>query len=469
MKRLILIAFIFLFAEAEAQSLKQNIERAYLILEKDSQLKYGSSSLSVLNAETGELIYSANGNMGLASASTLKTITAATAYHILGKGFTWETKLAYSGSIAANGVLEGDLIITGGADPSLGSDRFKQTKSELILPNWTAALQSMGIKKITGHIIADDRLFGTETMPGGWTWQDMGNYYGAGPSSLTWRENQFDLFFKAGRVGAAAELLRVEPEMSYLKIVNEVKTGAPGTGDNVYAYSAPYTNIIYLRGTYGIDLRKTISGSVPDPAFDLAYHLMSKLKLSDIQVVNGATTARLMAINKQSFSAASKTIAIHTSPELDSIVYWFNRKSINLYGEHLVKTLAWKVGKEITTAQGVEIVKEFWNKKIGINPSAMNIYDGSGLSPANRITTMAMTQILQSIKKEPWFESFYNSLPVYNNMKMKSGSISDVIAYTGYQTTSSGIPVVFSIIINNYNGSSSAMRQKLFRVLNTLK
>ena len=96
-------------------------------------------------------------------------------------------------------------------------------------------------------------------------------------------------------------------------------------------------------------------------------------------------------------------------------------------------------------------MKDFWKEKIGIDLFALNIYDGSGLSPANRITTMAMAQVLQFIRMEPWFGSFYNSLPVYNGMKMKSGSISDVIAYTGYQMTSSGTPVVFSIIVNNYN------------------
>lgn len=59
----------------------------------------------------------------------------------------------------------------------------------------------------------------------------------------------------------------------------------------------------------------------------------------------------------------------------------------------------------------------------------MNIYDGSGLSLfTNRIATLTMARILQSLKKETWFESYYNSIPQYNNMKMKSGTISDVIA-----------------------------------------
>jgi D-alanyl-D-alanine carboxypeptidase/D-alanyl-D-alanine-endopeptidase (penicillin-binding protein 4) len=165
----------------------------------------------------------------------------------------------------------------------------------------------------------------------------------------------------------------------------------------------------------------------------------------------------------------TKLISVHKSPALDQIVYHFNQKSINLFGEHLVKTIAWKEGKDITINQGVKLMKEFWSKKIGVDPSSMNIYDGSGLSPANRITTATMAKILQTLPKESWFDSYYNSLPLYNNIKMKSGSISDVIAYAGYHTSASGTPLVFSFIVNNYDGSSSAVRQKIYRVLNALK
>ncbi len=462
-------SFLILFVvNASAQSLQQRLANAYSKFESDQQLKFGSASLTVLNAETGEVLFSGNGNTGLASASTLKTITSATAYHLLGKDFTWETTLGYTGTISGDGILSGDLIITGSGDPSLGSDRYEQTKSETLLKRWVDAVARAGIKRIAGRVISDDRLFGTQTLPGGWTWHDIGNYYGAGPSTLTWRENQFDLIFKAGAVGQPAELLRTEPAMDYLKIVNEVKTGRAGTGDNVYAYSAPYSNIVYLRGTYGLDLKKAISASVPDPAVDLAHNLRNRLKASGI-AAETVSTARDLVTGKVSFQPVVKILDTYTSPTLEKIVYWFNQKSINLYGEHLVKTIAWKQGKDITTPEGVDVIKDFWNKKLGIDKNAMNIYDGSGLSPANRITTISMAQILQSVKKEPWFGSFYESLPVYNNMRMKSGSISDVIAYAGYQTSSDGTPLVFSIMMNNYSGSSSSARQKLFNVLDVLK
>ncbi|SKB62365.1 D-alanyl-D-alanine carboxypeptidase/D-alanyl-D-alanine endopeptidase [Daejeonella lutea] len=468
MRNILCFFLILCNCNVSAQPLEQRIANAYKKFANDQQLAFGSASLTVLNAETGEVVFSENGNMGLASASTLKTITSATAYHLLGKDFTWETTLGYTGSLSADGTLNGDLIIKGSGDPSLGSDRYEQSRSEVILKRWVEAVSKTGIKKIGGRIIADDRLFGTQTMPGGWTWQDMGNYYGAGPSALTWRENQFDLIFRSGAVGQPAALVRTEPNMGYLKIVNEVTTGKSGTGDNVYAYSGPYANIIYLRGTYGIDLKKAISASVPDPATDIANNLKARLNARGISVESSITGRELVAENVP-IRSAEKILDTYTSPTLEKIVYWFNQKSINLYGEHLVKSIALKQGKEATTPDGVEAIKDFWNKKLGIDKDAMNIYDGSGLSPANRITTMSMAQILQSLKKEPWFGSYYESLPVYNNMRMKSGSISDVIAYAGYQTSSTGTPLVFSVMMNNYSGSSSSARQKLFSMLDVLK
>ncbi|HEY0666863.1 MAG TPA: D-alanyl-D-alanine carboxypeptidase/D-alanyl-D-alanine-endopeptidase [Sphingobacteriaceae bacterium] len=470
MKLRLTLLLCFLTFVCSAQSLKQKIESAYSRFENDPQLKYAISSLTVLHAVTGEVLFSKNGSVGLASASTLKTVTAATAYHMLGPDYTWQTTLGYTGTISKSGTLNGDVIITGGGDPTLGSWRYDKTKSHEIFNVFVDAIRKAGIRQIKGRIIADDRLFGTQTLPVGWIWQDIGNYYGAGPNALSWRENQFDMIFKPGdQAGSPTTLANIKPALSYLKIINEVKTGSPGSGDNVYAYSAPYSEIIYLRGTHGIDLKKTISGSIPDPAFEIAFSLRDTLNKIGIKVAIPATTTRRLAFDHPFEAINPAPLVTITSPPLDQVVHWFNRKSINLYGEHLIKTLAWKFGKEPTTPEGVKIMQNFWKEKLGIDPDEMNVSDGSGLSPQNRITTSAMASILQSIKKEPWFNTYYESLPIYNDMRMKSGSISDVLGYTGYEDSSSGIPVVFSFLINNYNGSSSAAKQKMFKVLDTLK
>lgn len=465
----LLLLVSFSFAQAQIP-LSQKIRQAYELLEKDPQMAYASASLSVLNAETGQVIYSKNGQTGLAPASTFKTVMSATAFHLLGTDFSFETRLAYTGQLLPNGTLEGDVLILGGGDPSLGSWRYSQTKTDVVLKNWLEAIRSAGIKEIKGRIIADDHLFGTLIIPDGWIWQDIGNYYGGGSSSLSWRENQFDVYIRPGKqVGDLVTLNGIFPAMPYLKFVNEVKTGAPGSGDKVYAYSAPYSDLVYLRGTYAIDLKKPVSPSIPDPAFDAAFRLKDTLNVSGIQVQQGISTWRRLNLEQTWIAQNFQLIHTQSSPKLSDLVYWFNRKSVNLYGENLLKAIALKEGRPAESLEGAKVLKNFWKQRLNIDPNSINIGDGSGLSPANRITTMSMAKILQSVRKEPWFGPFYESLPLYNEMKLKSGSIADVLAYAGYHTNEKGEKLVISFIINNYSGSTSAIKQKMFNVLDVLK
>lgn len=85
------------------------------------------------------------------------------------------------------------------------------------------------------------------------------------------------------------------------------------------------------------------------------------------------------------------------------------------------------------------------------------------------MTTKAQVAILLFAKKQPWYNGFYASLPLYNGMKMKSGTIGGVKGFTGYHTSKSGTVYAFSFLVNNYNGSSSALVQKMYAVLSTLK
>ncbi|PWS30619.1 D-alanyl-D-alanine carboxypeptidase/D-alanyl-D-alanine endopeptidase [Pedobacter paludis] len=450
-----------------AQNRIQNLEKAFNNLLNDEQTKHAITSLCVLDANTGKTLFAKNEQIGLATASTLKTITAATAFSILGKDYQFQTTLAYTGNITADGTLKGNLIIIGSGDPTLGSWRY-QNKENAVLTQWVSAIKSAGIKKIEGSIIGDDRIFGTQTTPEGWVWQDIGNYYGAGTSGLAWRENQFDIHLRPGTSTTdEVKVVKAVPETPYIQIVNELKTGSAGTGDRSYAFFPPYSNVAYLRGSWGIGIGKAgISVALPDPAFDCAYRLQDTLKRLGINTNQPVTTSRLMALNNQPIPAVTQKISTISSPPLSEITYWFLKKSINLYGETLLKTIALKSGKPATTSKGAETEINFWANK-GIEKSGLNIIDGSGLSPGDRITTSAMANVLFQAQKESWFEDYYRAFPEYNSMKIKSGTINDVSAFAGYHTDSAGNKYIIVININNYSGSG--INKKLFKVLDELK
>ena len=158
----------------------------------------------------------------------------------------------------------------------------------------------------------------------------------------------------------------------------------------------------------------------------------------------------------------------HYSPTFDSMNYWFLRRSINLYGEAFIKTIALEKSGFASTEKGVELVQDFWAQR-GIDKAAINILDGSGLSPQNRVTTNALVKVLQYAKTRPWYNSFYLSLPTYNGIKMKSGSIGGARSFAGYHKSKDGHEYVFAIIVNNYDGSSGAIVKKMYQVLDVLK
>jgi len=466
---LVSLLFLFIAGNAYAQSLQQKLQTAFNRLQLDSQCRYASLSLTVLDAKTGEQVFTANPDMGLASASTLKTITTITAFNILGKDFQYQTQFGYNGTISTNGTLNGDIIIKGGGDPTLGSWRWTTTKENYILKLMVSALQKAGIKKINGRVIGDGSVFGTQAIPDGWIWQDLGTYYGAGTSGLCWRENQFDIKLKTGSVGTPIGITHTIPAMPYLTFKSELVNGPAHTGDQGYPYlPVGDSNLMYLRGTYAIDqTKKSISAAMPDPAYDVALRLTDTLDRLKI-IVSGKPESEITLIAKgQQIPQLATNLTTITSPTLSSMAYWQNHISINLYAEQLLIAIALKNGKAPSTVNGVEAMQNFW-KIEEIDPNTLTIFDGSGLSPRDRVTTLTMARILQSAKKESWFADVYESLPVYNDIRMKSGSGNGIFAFAGYQTHN-GRELCFSIIVNNFNGSAKAIKEKLFRVLDELK
>jgi D-alanyl-D-alanine carboxypeptidase/D-alanyl-D-alanine-endopeptidase (penicillin-binding protein 4) len=216
---------------------------------------------------------------------------------------------------------------------------------------------------------------------------------------------------------------------------------------------------------------------MPDPALVFANDFISTGLPPDLATKRDSgnlTASRHIIINRPGTDMpivpgySLDTIYVHQSPALDSIIYWFMKKSINLYGEALIKTFAFKKNGQGLTEKGVELIQNFWKER-GIAPTELNIVDGSGLSPLNRVTTHAQVSILQYAKKQFWFSGFYDALPEFNGMKMKSGTISGVKAFCGYQKSKDGNEYIFSFLVNNYNGSSSTLVQKMYKVLDELK
>ncbi len=460
---------LMIFTTLKAQSLQDRIITATKQFTSDPQMSHALTSLTIIEAQSGQELFNLNAKVGLAPASNLKILTAATAFYLLGTDFSYETKIFYSGTIK-KGILNGDLIIRGSGDPTLGSWRYDRTKMKVVLSEWVKTIKEAGIQKIEGSVIGDPSIFESQITPNGWVWQDIGNYYGAGASGLNWHENQYDLHLLPGdRIGDPVKITGTRPLMEQLHFINELKTGSSHSGDRTYIYVAPYGHVAYVRGTAPANHpRFQVSGSVPSPALFCANSLQKALQEDGIPVSGPVTTSRLLELSGEKLPLDLHLLATHTSPDLTKIIHWFLKRSINLYGELLIKTIAFQEENEGSTKKGIEIEKKFWESK-GLSPKALHVMDGSGLSPENRITTQALARVLFHVRQQNWYPVYKKCLPVIHNIHMKSGHIDGVASYTGYLRSREGTPLIFSFIVNNYNGSVGSVNRKMFQLLDKIK
>lgn len=449
--------FIFSTQIIFAQNINQKLDDVTKNL-MNSSLAVSSNLSFYVADESGNLIYEYLGSKGLSTASTQKIFTAAAALETLGKNYTYKTTSAYSGTIS-NGNLNGNLFITSNGDPALGSWRYEGYKPENFKQKLLDAIKKSGITKISGDLIIDDSYFDHQTIPGGWPWDDLGNYYGAGVWGVNWRENQFDINING------TDFKSFSYPLAGIKWLNDLK--ATGSSDQSLIFTAPHSDVALINGNLPAGKVTTVSGSVPNPPLQLGVEVQKWLKDSGVEFSGKVLTNSQIELDGKSAPEfpKSNTILTYESPTLDKIVYWFLRKSVNLYGENLIKTLGKEKKGNPNFKSGIAYLTEFWKSK-GINSNMINFADGSGLSPQNYVSAKAEVQALIYAKKQPWFESYYDGFPTQDNgMKMKSGTMRDTKSYAGYHTSKDGKKYVYAIIINNYQGSGSTELQKILNVL----
>lgn len=465
---LFLLSVTFSVHSLSAQPLSDKLAVSVASFLQDSQLKHAHLGFYVQNTATGEVVFDHDGDLGLSPASTQKIFTSAASYTLLGTDFRFKTIVGYTGKIE-QGILKGNLVIRGIGDPTFGSWRYDGYKPEDVKQKILNILRKKGIQSIDGNVIADETLFPMQNVPGGWPWNDMGQYYGAANWGLNWRENQLEYHLKAGsHKGAATQITGVFPLDSNISVFNFVKTGTADEGDNSYIYNAPYSKMSIIDGSIPSGKTTSPNGSMVNPPQYFVNELKSWLSLANIHCKGVYTTGGNLVLDKKPFD--SKVTAMDTlySPTMDAMMSQFLHKSINLYGESFMKVMGWQKDRDASIDHSVESLKSFWVNE-GLDQGSIHIIDGSGLSPQNYVTPQAEVFVLKYALRQPWYKSFYDALPTYNGMRMKSGTIGVCKAFAGYQKSTDGNLYAFSMIINNYSGSTSHLVEKMYHVLNTLK
>ncbi|MBR4739614.1 MAG: D-alanyl-D-alanine carboxypeptidase/D-alanyl-D-alanine-endopeptidase [Bacteroidales bacterium] len=438
---------------------------------------------------SGKVLASHNADTRLMPASNRKLITTGVALHALGPDFRFRTGLGYTGEIKADGTLDGDLYIMGGGDPTIGTqDTTIALKADALFWKWKTLLREKGIQRIHGRIIGDGSSMEGLLEHPSWEYDDMGTYYGTGGNALCFYENTIDMQVAATQEGQLISLNQIYPETPWLHVTNFGVTGPAGSGNSLYLYTTDLAPYAQMNGVFGIDRQPKIeSTSNKFGALTCAYYFWKNLQATGWEVTGGyAHVNRAGKIQGPDFTEAEKAakpkeIGFTESPRLADIARITNERSDNFYAESMLRYMGERA-TGVAEYDSCLVAESVVLRDLGLNLDQINLADGSGLSAKNWVTPEWMVSYLEAIQKSPAFDSFLASLPKpgegtlssirfpgSERVRMKSGSLSGTLCYSGYILDENGKPAItFSILTNSSLATTSQVRSVLMRMVRKL-
>jgi D-alanyl-D-alanine carboxypeptidase/D-alanyl-D-alanine-endopeptidase (penicillin-binding protein 4) len=376
--------------------------------------------------EKGEIVVNHRAETAFIPASSLKTVTTATALEVLGPEFRFTTELRATAKME-DGVIAGDLVIVGGGDPMLKPDDLAAMVTQL---------KAQGLLRITGTVRGDGGLFPGSIYNDFWNWGDIGNGFGSGVSGLNLNHNRFSGWFRAGdTVGAAATFLGTRPDVPDVLWKNEVVTGAADSGDGVMIHGGEKTPVVHLRGTVPLGAQEFhVKGAVPDPVRFTEHHLRRSLLDAGIEV--GTSNAGSLE--------TAHLLVKHESPPLMEIIKSIHATSDNHETECVFLTLGLKAGKP-----PVEVIRSHWAAR-GLAFTGLRMEDGCGLARADFVRPADLARLQFLAGKGPQGEAYKASLLSRGGLRWKGGAMSGVRTFTGYATTEGGEEFSYALMVNHY-------------------
>lgn len=476
---------------------KTKAQRYIELASRNDLLK--SSVFGVLaTTEGGDTLASWNSGQRMVPASTMKLITTGMAIHCLGPDFKYVTRIAHSGTVR-DGVLDGDLYIVGGGDPTIASKDSIAIPRAKLFAQWKSFLDKVGIKKINGKVIGDGRYFDGPMVHDTWSYQDIGTAYGAGLNGLSFYENAQDFKVSAGAsVGSPVNVTVSFPVTPWMKYEYPCRTAPAGTGDQLYLFNTEFLPYAEIRGSFAIDRKpRTEEFSNRFGAYTCAHYFCEYLKSTGIPVSEGPADIRLGRIRSNLSSNECGPYASGVdnlnmlgqtySPSLKRIARETNLKSDNFYAETLFRTLGRRLHHSASYDSSYVAVGEVM-KSIGVSTDDVRIVDGSGLARHNYISPYFFVRFLSAMMDSPAFgdyiltigqpgnrhyESRLKDAPasVKSRVHLKSGSMNGVRCFSGYIEPSVGSKsdtIIFSIMTNNSLVPASRIDPIIDRIITLL-
>ena len=360
----------------------------------------------MLYTPNGESLVSLNPDRALVPASLVKIPLAQVAIASLGEDYRFETRFYRNGS--------GDLLIRGIGDPFLVSEEINRIAEILI---------DRGLQKIR-RLVVDDSAFGPDLeLP-----RERGSSqpYAARNSALAVNFNTVNLAWTAG-----GKLITGEAQTPLTSLARELGTQlAPGEAQRINLGEDPAAGLLQAQQLFQLLLEG------------------AGIAISDTSFYHEAVTDEWTLFYRHPSSRSLRD-------NLDGLL----RYSSNFIANQLFLTLgAQRAGYPVTTEAARAGLQQqltaIYGGSFGRDPQSLLMFEGSGLSRAQRSSAAGLMHILEV------FKPYADLLPEANGVLRKSGTLTGVYNFAGYIPRPDGL-YPFVILTNQ----ASNNRAEILRLL----
>lgn len=417
----------------------------------DGRLKGTQISGMVVHADSGESLWSREPDLPLNPASTQKLLTLLAVLDALGPSYKIKTTIEAHGTVT-DGVLEGDLYIRGGGDPTLEFPRWRK----LIEDSYVA-----GIHRVTGNLVIDNSLLEPQKIPGwsGGNESFTGSLYEAPISALNIHYNSLGLLISPGATVDAPVDARLEIPTSAAIIDNQAMTKARGrTQLSLDRQTSGKTTKLVLTGTMATAANtKWIYRSLASP-LDYAAVTFREIYGEMGGIVEGELHTKETPEDTQIISAT-------LSPHTGFILGEMTKHSNNQMAEQMAVIAAQETYGRSSRVAVKRLLLDTLQAH-GIDIDGAVLLNASGLSRKARMTSRQLVQTTAALRAHPqWSYEAMASLAIFgrdgtvksrlrgtpaaDRVRAKTGSMSGVAAIAGVAETSSNQSLAFALIVND--------------------